>query len=1187
MLLTTRKSPISRLLGLFFERCKAYCKGFFQIILKRGLPSALALLLALSVFVVPSFADAADVESLKFGELDGKTLDYSDYSDDSNPSFYNLLFSKLLASGSGDLENRQLDVETTLGDKQVTLTGTAHTNFTFTHVNIKPKAEGGFPPIFALKVPSNKNSYEAWTAKDSFGGHYDATLRAAVLPISLDGLSGDVTIEPVQPKVTVTLPRNVEGAASILFEGEESGSSKSVDKGSEVSFVVTAQDGYEPSAVEAVGADNVAKHLDGVQQQDKLRQTKYTITGVDSNTRVSVTMKAKKYTVTVNGYDPEKMFSATLGGSQSVIIPEQNYNATYTFELEAKAGYADPEVQYTMGETKDQTVPGYNGKYSVGPITDNVTISIKAGGTLSYTFTAPTGSAGVGYTAKAKQGEDTIPNGTGTVSYGKKVTYSVKVEDNFSKSVPTLSISGQEPDVSGAKAKDSNTYTWTWNSLTRNTTVNAVNNVERDAYHITLPHSGAGYSVTGNENYSAGRSYSFTITVDEGYEVTAQAPGYSCLIMIEPGESADVSVTKDGNRYTVSLSGVKSDLTITIPKGAIKQQTFTVEAPTNKGDGGFDFAFTGGGSEDKENVAWGTQVSFTVTPKDGYTVSNVGYIAGEGSEQTLTGSPIAQGNGRTYTVTVTAETTIVVHASKNSYPVTFPTPTTGFTVTVTPKNGEAIASGASVEHNTVITIKVAVNEAYKGKPNVEVNGEKQTMAEGQDYTYTCTVVGATNITVDGISAKRFTVMPPTFNEQESGGYTLSGVTSATTVGWEGEVQVTVTLTAGYKLPEGGWDSVLTVEETGKATVSATNEGTTSCEFTVSEIKGNINLKVSGIKAITPNVSYNNGDRGFRLQLNSQAQTSVNVKYGSNVFYTVTAVVGYRITKISYTRGDGQPNVVQVSAAGQYSIPDVNEDVKITVTAEKIRVTVVTKVLNYKLYGVDFGGSTATAHYSIGESDSKLSVSEDETKLMLAKPDDLNKAGLVFNGWTLDGITAQDSYEVTDQLTYTFVGTFSAKEHTTGEDDTNAPFFKSTKTTLNTTKTGNEKRVQNMWQSTLSSDLQGNDLEALKGASGVKVLAYGALYSDEEIKVSDVADFLANTARATAAWTKCNDNKHLYYVYYDNNDEYPLQIGEKVSFKMVCGQGLQRYGCVFFIVEIDGRRYTVFGRVRMSNSNVGD
>lgn len=175
-------------------------------------------------------------------------------------------------------------------------------------------------------------------------------------------------------------------------------------------------------------------------------------------------------------------------------------------------------------------------------------------------------------------------------------------------------------------------------------------------YTSNLPTPDTTYTITENKTVKYGDTFSFTVTVADGYEETAPVVT-SNGTAIEPAD-----VTGNSYTYEIKLDGatveeVNGDLTVTVGT-TINNYDVAIG-----GDAGCEVVPT------EINSTHGGSGSFTVTVKEGYTQTAPVVTVGEGNKVVVTLDK-AEGNVYTYKVTgIKSDAKITVETAINTYKV--------------------------------------------------------------------------------------------------------------------------------------------------------------------------------------------------------------------------------------------------------------------------------------------------------------------------------------------------------------------------------------------------------------------------------------------------------------------------------------------------------------------------------------
>lgn len=331
---------------------------------------------------------------------------------------------------------------------------------------------------------------------------------------------------------------------------------------------------------------------------------------------------------------------------------------TFTFAL--YTGKENPVVSWsTMADGSSGT-----------PLTSKGTV--EQDGKVCNVYTLPQdGMTGPDVYIKVENGEPETPTYKATFSVADGVEVQADVKANPETKVFDLdtvevkenkdlyltvksTVNGYEPKISvsgGLTTQDVNKAEGKYKiTVTKDITVKITSDKKKCT--VTLPVSKDEFKVnkiTTTVDY--GDPFEFTVTTTEGFkepEVTVGA-----LV-----ENTNYIVTKNGLTRTFSIHSVTEDLNVTIDAG--KRETYSV---TVSGEG-FDVK----GLEGKATATYEEKLSFTVTAKEGWeTTTPIVEVNGV----PITGTKAVDGNGWTYSHTVTGNTLITVsNFSRKTYTVT-------------------------------------------------------------------------------------------------------------------------------------------------------------------------------------------------------------------------------------------------------------------------------------------------------------------------------------------------------------------------------------------------------------------------------------------------------------------------------------------------------------------------------------
>lgn len=454
--------------------------------------------------------------------------------------------------------------------------------------------------------------------------------------------------------------------------------------------------------------------------------------------------------------------------------------------------------------------------------------------------------------------------------------------------------------------------------------------------------------VTGGSLSRAGE-----ITVDEGTKLSAAG-----LPTATPNTGYAFAGWKAGNAMVDVDNTVTADITLT--------PVFTAQS----------FGFTTTANQSTVNVAsgvvndkatYGQDITFTVTPEDGYVVKQVSYTIGSGTAQTIIAA-----NG-TYTIPgseivgdVQLEITTVPY-----YAVTFKAGT-GIDLTETTLYTFGDGSGFYTDATFASDKKAAVPTptTQAGYRLADHAGESLWKAEdGTGYTAesvtTATFTADTTLTAQ--SVKTYTV------KFESADNTKATISGSQTVDANSNISniPSATYTAGYTFDH--W-------AIGNATYA--ND---------SDLKSVAIIADATVKLVAKDASYSatltGGDAANVTDITGI--TDGKATHGTPITFKLTAKDGYKVTKVSYQIGDGEAQEI-TATDGVYTIP-----------GDMITNTVALVLTTNRTYTITFAagenGTVAGTTSFVLDAGSKL------TQDQLSAVTKTGDAGYTFKEWQIDGV----------------------------------------------------------------------------------------------------------------------------------------------------------------------------------------
>lgn len=592
-------------------------------------------------------------------------------------------------------------------------------------------------------VDAKDESYEVTSVTATVGGE-NANVTNEGKEYTVSNVTGDVVITVNAAQKTY----NVEiDATNATVNGVTDG--QKVNHGADISFTVSATDGYEI----VVDAKMAGKDIEVVMDGDT-----YSIPNVTGDVIIIVTTKLIEYTVDVNATN------ATVNGITDG--QEIAYGEDLTFTVNANPGYENVKVSATVGG-ENVTVANSGNSYTISDIDGNVVITVTAsqivydvtvnaenatvtvdesiayGETLEFTVKAEEGYTVTKVTVNNEEvtagsdGTYTVENITSdvTIVVATEIsTYTVSVAENDHAQVnfvgeTTVQHGGQvqftvavdngyvlnrvylNNNVSNVLTPDDEGV-YTISNITSDTVIHI--GLNRETYSVSF--NEGNFEVSGDPTVAFEGNYTFGVVANEGYNIAS-------VTAVMGGEPVSVTDNEDGS-YTIA--NVTGNIEVTITCQVI---TFGVE---------YNYDEEQVIVEGADSVDYNGGLTFTVTAKPDYNIISVSATVG-GSTLTVSN------NGNEYTIsisgaTVTGDIVITVVSEQDAsqgYDVTFTAPD-GYSVVC-----EDVHTG--VEAGTVIEFTVNVPEGYSDE--IEVCAAADTKLEPTNGKYTLEVIEDTEVVV--------------------------------------------------------------------------------------------------------------------------------------------------------------------------------------------------------------------------------------------------------------------------------------------------------------------------------------------------------------------------------------------------------------------------------------------------------
>ena len=591
-------------------------------------------------------------------------------------------------------------------------------------------------------VDAKDESYEVTSVTATVGGE-NANVTNEGKEYTVSNVTGDVVITVNAAQKTY----NVEiDATNATVNGVTDG--QKVNHGAEISFTVSATDGYEI----VVDAKMAGKDIEVVMDGDT-----YSIPNVTGDVIIIVTTKLIEYTVDVNATN------ATVNGITDG--QEIAYGEDLTFTVNANPGYENVKVSATVGG-EDVTLSNEGNSYTISDIDGNVVITVTAsqivydvtvnaenatvtvdesiayGETLEFTVKAEEGYTVTKVTVNNEEvtagsdGTYTVENITSDVTIVVTTeisTYTVSVAENDHAQVnfvgeTTVQHGGQvqftvtvdngyvlnrvylNNNVSNVLTPDDEGV-YTISNITSDTVIHI--GLNRETYSVSF--NEGNFEVSGDPTVAFEGNYTFGVVANEGYNIAS-------VTAVMGGEPVSVTDNEDGS-YTIA--NVTGNIEVTITCQVI---TFGVE---------YNYDEEQVTVEGADSVDYNGELTFTVTAKPGYNITSVSATVG-GSTLTVSN------NGNEYMITISGATVtgdiVITVASEQDA-------SQGYDVTFTAPDGYSVVCEdfhTGVEAGTVIEVTVNVPESYSHEIEVYAADTKLEPTNGK---YTLEVINDTEVVV--------------------------------------------------------------------------------------------------------------------------------------------------------------------------------------------------------------------------------------------------------------------------------------------------------------------------------------------------------------------------------------------------------------------------------------------------------
>lgn len=364
-------------------------------------------------------------------------------------------------------------------------------------------------------------------------------------------------------------------------------------------------------------------------------------------------------------------------------------------------------------------------------------------------------------------------------------------------------------------------------------------------------------------------------------------------------------------------------------------------------------------SNNATSIAEGSTYIVTISPQNGYSISNV-VVRHNGVAVNPTSGYTYRINSVSGNITVSASATQVI---------------TNYTVTYDLENATASNTATVVESGSSYSVTLTPNSGYVIS-SASVTHNRVEVEPTSDYTYNIPSVSG-NILVECVATAQIVNYSVTYNLTN-----VMSSTSVTTVQAGSSYIVTLTPRADYVM------SSATVTHNGM-TIMPTGSGYT---YKINSVAGNIVINATAVAQVvtTYNVTYN-------LTNCTSNNSTTTVNEGSNYSFTLTPNSGYRMDSVTVTH-----NGTAVTPTSNYTYNISNVRGNIIVTASAIE-DVVVENANLTILGKYDVNVTATqGDNTITTSGSYTSANGGELQVLTNTDIDVSAVATV-QGETIQGL----------------------------------------------------------------------------------------------------------------------------------------------------------------------------------------
>ena len=538
------------------------------------------------------------------------------------------------------------------------------------------------------------------------GTHYTVTysgdgINAGTYTVTVTGAGsyiGEATNKPSYTIAQATVTPSISGNTTKTYDGTTAATG----------LTITLNGVVSDDSVTAV-ADSYTYNSANVAEANTVTANDITLSGADAG---NYTLSATS--ATTSGIIEKANQTAPTGVTGSYAVSSSDPSKfTYTVTAITGAEYKMDSGNWQDSNSFDGIEPGSSHTFSARLKADE---NHNASTATSSTSTSPELEPETyTITATAGAGGSIAPTGSVTVNEGAEQTFTITPNEGYE--IAKVLVDG----VSVTVTDNSYTFTGVQADHTISVTFQKTGGEpepEPETYTITAS-AGEGGSIapTGSVTVDEGANQTFTITLNEGYEIA------DVLV-----DSSSVLGQLSGNSYT--FTNVQADHTISVTfratgGGEPEPETHTITA--SAGEGG---SITPTGTVTVEK---GASQTFNITPDEGYEIAEV-VVDNSSVLDQLTGNRYTfTGVQENHTISVTFRATGgEPEPEPETYTITADVdPVEAGTVTV---NGSG--TSATVTANTSVTLKATANSGYRFTGWTSSDGVTFANASNESTTFT-------------------------------------------------------------------------------------------------------------------------------------------------------------------------------------------------------------------------------------------------------------------------------------------------------------------------------------------------------------------------------------------------------------------------------------------------------------------